>query len=244
MTDSRDILQPANSDRFEYEPDFIVGRWSPGVRMASAATGVALLGLAIQKRGAWGALTSVAGLGLLARAITNRDLTSLFGTLVSPVLRMRRSIEVAAPVEEVFDFWRNFSNFPKFMSYIRNVSVDDSGTLTWTAKAPGGTQLRWRTRVLAIQPNQKIIWKSIPGALVATEGIVQMHSTEFGTRLEIELLYAPPAGALGYAVAHILGFDPRGHFEKDLQKMKNLIEEQVQALKMRIQHRPPSIKTG
>jgi uncharacterized membrane protein len=158
---------------------------------------------------------------------------------------MRRSIDVTAPVEEVFEFWRNFSNYPKFMSFIQAVSVDDSGTLTWLAKTPGGVRLRWRTRVLAIQPNQKIIWKSIPGALIATEGIIQMRSTDFGTRLEIELLYAPPAGALGYMVTSILGFDPRRHFEHDLLTMKRLIEEEDQALRARsLRKVPGALKTS
>ena len=52
-----------------------------------------------------------------------------------------------------------------------------------------------------------------------------MHAVpEDGTRLDIELSYAPPMGALGYAVAHFLGFDPRSKIDEDLLVMKSLIE--------------------
>ncbi len=43
---------------------------------------------------------------------------------------------------------------------------------------------------------------------------------------EVELSYAPPIGAIGYAVARTLGFDPRLTIDQDLLVMKDLIEKQ------------------
>lgn len=212
---------------FQYQPGFIVGKWSPWVRILSTLSGVTLIHAGIRRKGSIGLLSSSFGVALISRAITNEDLTQLVGTVILPVLRMKRSLYVAAPIEFVYDFLKDFSNYPKFMSFIREVSVDDVGTLTWIAQAPGGTQIHWRTTVQALQQNQRIAWKSIPGSLIATEGIIQMAPTHFGTQLHIQLSYAPPAGAFGYAIAHLLGFDPKSRIDGDLKLLNHLIIEYV-----------------
>lgn len=218
-----------SENQFRYEPGFIVGKWSPWVRALSSLSGIALIRFALRRRGALGLIASSVGLALVSRAITNRDITQLIGTAILPVLRMRRSLFIAASIETVYDFLKDFSNYPKFMSYIYNVTVDDTGTLTWTAKAPGGTRIHWQTTVQALQQNERIAWKSIPGSLIATEGIIQLRATDIGTQVFIELSYAPPAGALGYAFAHILGFDPRSRIDDDLKILADLFEQKAPA---------------
>ena len=45
-----------------------------------------------------------------------------------------------------------------------------------------------------------------------------------GTRLGVRLAYVPPAGALGHAVAALLGADPKSEMDADLMRMKTMIE--------------------
>lgn len=220
-------VQEGQENIFQYQPGFIVGKWSPWVRILSILSGFGFIRIGMRRKNSLGLLSSSLGVALISRAITNRDLTQLIGTVILPILKMKRSLYVAAPIEIVYDFLKDFSNYPKFMSFIRDVSVDDVGTLTWKAQAPGGTQIHWHTTVQALQQNQRIAWKSIPGSLIATEGVIQMVPTHFGTQLHIQLSYAPPAGAFGYAVAHLLGFDPKSRIDSDLRLLKNLISEQA-----------------
>jgi uncharacterized membrane protein len=46
-----------------------------------------------------------------------------------------------------------------------------------------------------------------------------------GTRVEVRMTYNPPAGALGHAVASLLGADPKHAMDEDLVRFKSLIEE-------------------
>lgn len=216
-------------NEFHYQPGFIVGHWPNWVRMASTISGVILIFGAKRRHGTFRLISTSVGMALIARAITNQDLTQLIGTLILPVLSMKRTLDVAAPVEAVYDFLKDFSNYPKFMSFIEEVFVDQIGTLTWTARAPGGTQVQWRTSVHALQPHQRVSWKSIPGSLIATEGVIQMKPTAFGTHLDIQLSYAPPVGALGYAVGHILGFDPKSKIDEDLKVLEHLLTQKERA---------------
>jgi len=216
---------------FGYQANFIVGRWSLWIRLLVGATGAAILSQAPRQRGAMALLVSSVGIAALSRAITNQDLTQLFGSLVLPVLRMSRTVRVNAPVDDVFRFWKDFRNYPNFMSYIREVSINDFGGLHWVSKAPGGTQLQWDTSIMSFKLNQEISWKSVPGSIIATEGVVRMHPDDLGsTEVHVELSFAPPAGALGYAAAHFLGFNPDSRIDDDLELMKNLIEDESRLL--------------
>jgi uncharacterized membrane protein len=41
----------------------------------------------------------------------------------SGIIRTRRAITVNRPVEEVYGFWRDFQNLPRFMRHLESVTV-------------------------------------------------------------------------------------------------------------------------
>jgi uncharacterized membrane protein len=41
----------------------------------------------------------------------------------------------------------------------------------------------------------------------------------------VRMIYNPPAGALGHAVASLLGGDPKSRMDEDLMRFKSLLEE-------------------
>jgi uncharacterized membrane protein len=60
---------------------------------------------------------------------------------------------------------------------------------------------------------------------VAHEGIIHFEPDGAGgTRVHIKFSYNPPAGAIGHAVAALLGEDPKSMMDADLARMKTLIE--------------------
>lgn len=216
---------PGMEPRIGWEPDRIPRHWSKPLRTAVAATGLALLLETRKAKGLARASLGVFGVGLLTRALTNRDLASTLGMILSPMIRLRRSIEVAAPLDEVYDFWRRFENYPHFMSYVAGVSVNESGGLRWIMNAPG-MRLKWDASILSLSPSMGLRWRSSADSPIHHEGDVRFTPTASGesTRVDVFLAFAPPAGVLGYAVAHWLGFDPRDRIDTDLQRMKELIE--------------------
>jgi uncharacterized membrane protein len=156
------------------------------------------------------------------------NLGTLIGTLMTPVAKLRRSVVVQASIDEVFEFWKNFSNFPRFMSHVENVFVNESGGLHWVVAGPAHSRVEWDARVTELITNQRICWRSLPNSPIVNAGEISFRSSEdYGsTQVDIELIYAPPAGALGYAVAHFLGYDPSDRIDEDLATMRRLIEEE------------------
>ena len=210
-------------DQFE----LLQANWSPAARLlaGSAGGGLALVGL--QRRGPVGAALGATGLGLLARALTNLELKRLVGLGGGRrAIDIQKTINVHAPVEEVFTFWTNFANFPRFMEHVREVRDLGEGRSHWTVTGPAGLSVEWDAVVTRLVPNKLVAWQSVPGSVLANAGVVRFDANPDGsTRVTVRLSYNPPAGALGHVVATLFGADPKQEMDDDLVRFKSLLEQ-------------------
>ena len=198
-------------------PEFLQENWSPGTRVVAGGAGAGLVLLSLAKRHP---LTLAAGLlgGLLAvRAIVNRDLRSLRGPF-----RVHKSIFIGAPVREVFSVFARPEQFPRFMTHVKAVQRIDEDHYKWRVDGPlGSFTSTWEiTRWL---PEQSIAWRS-DDRLGRLAGTVEFTPEDGGTRLEVQLAVAPPAGGLGHALARMLQRDPKRLLDADLMRLKSLLE--------------------
>ncbi len=223
-------MKPTEEKRrteFGYVPHYEVIHWSPKARIAAGAAGVAALVVGQRYKGITRQLASFAGISLGLRALLNRDLTQVVGTLLSPTIRLTREIIIDAPVDEVVEFWSNLENYPRFMSFIRKVEISQHGNLLWQALGPAGIPIRWEAHVLSWKPSTTISWQTLPGSPIFNSGKVSVQPLELErSKVRVEFAYALRAGSLGYAMARVLGFDPSAHIDADLAKTKPLIESQ------------------
>lgn len=213
---------PAPGGRFE----LLQEHWSPAARLAVGATGLGLLASAWRARGSGAcALLGLAGGALVARAATNKGFSTLFGLAdASRGIEVQKTINVDAPVHEVFAFWTDYQNFPRFMHNVREVTVEDSRS-HWVVAGPAGVPVQWDSQLVALEPNSRIEWRSTPGSAVKHEGSVRFAANGGGgTRITIRLCYVPPGGAFGHAVASLFGADPKSEMDSDLLRMKTIIE--------------------
>lgn len=206
-----------------------------------AAGAVALMGL--RRRRLRPLLFPLAG-SLISRAVTgrcavNRALgrNSARGSRVSPVASVRRgegikvekSVVVNRPVHELYRFWRNFENLPRFMDHLESVRVIDETRSHWVAKGPAGTKVDWDAVIHNEIENELIAWRSLPGADVNNAGSVHFNEAAGGggTEVRVILSYEPPAGKVGAAVAKLLGEDPSKQLEDDLRRFKQVMEAEI-----------------
>lgn len=199
--------------------------WSPAARLLTGLAGGALVAYGVERRDWLGAGLGVVGAGLLARGATNLEfkrLTGLGGGRRAVVFQ--KTFTINAPVEQVFDFWSNFENFPRFMANVREVRDHGGGQSHWTVAGPAGVPVSWDAIVTKLEPDRIIAWKSVPGSAIANSGIVRFDPVDGGTRVNIKLSYNPPAGAVGHAVAKLFGADPKREIDADMVRLKTLIE--------------------
>lgn len=198
--------------------------WSPATRVLAGGGGAlaALYGLARRSPGAL--LLAAAGGALLVRAATDMDMKRLLGRGGRRGFDFRKTLHIAAPVDRVFAFWSDFANFPKVMRNVREVSRTRDGNWHWEVAGPLGASVHWDAAVTQSVPNERIAWATIPGAQVQHAGTVRFEPEGGGTRLQVEMSYNPPAGALGHAVASLFGADPDAEMDEDLMRLKSYLE--------------------
>lgn len=163
------------------------------------------------------------GAALLYRELSTRGDTRkrLSG---SRGVHVAEAVTVNKPIAEVYRFWRNFENLPKFMTHLESVSLREAGISHWVAKGPAGSQVSWDARIINEIDDRLVAWQSIEGSTIATAGSVNFDETAHGTRVRVHLQYSPPAGRVGAAVAYVFGEEPRIQVREDLRRFKQLLE--------------------
>jgi uncharacterized membrane protein len=212
-----------------------------GERWISGAAGLALVGLSLRRRRLRGAVLPIAA-WLFERAITghcpvNRLLrrnSARAKDTVSPVasiargegIRVERSIVIDRPPEELYAFWRNFENLPRFMSHLESVIVIDEQRSHWVTRGPAGTRVEWDAEVHHEVPNELIAWRTVAGSEVDHAGSVHFvpSPSGVGTEVRVVLRYSPAAGLAGAAVAALLGEEPSQQIADDLRRLKGALE--------------------
>lgn len=200
-------------------------RWAPGTRVMVGALGSGLVFRGMRAGGALGLLSAALGGGLLLRAAANRETASLLGMGRDSAIEVQKTVHLAVPAREIFEFWADFSNFPHFMSRVREVRPLEDGRSQWIVSGPGGVPVEWTAEITRFEPYRCIEWRSGPGSMVRHHGVVKFEEDgALGTRVGIRLWYVPPAGVLGHAAASLFGADPKSEMDQDLIRMKTLIE--------------------
>jgi uncharacterized membrane protein len=192
--------------------------------------GGALLAVIGLRRGSLGGLVlALAGSALVARAFTVNAPEIDEEGAPTPVwkgpVRVRKAITIQRSRQEIFDFWRQFENLPRFMKHLEEVKTLDERTSRWTARAPLST-VTWDAEITAETPGVMIAWRSLDGAQIENHGVVTFTDAPGGrgTEVTVELEYAPPAGKLGAMVAKLFGEEPQSQIHEDLLRLRALLE--------------------
>jgi uncharacterized membrane protein len=142
--------------------------------------------------------------------------------------RVVKSITVDRPRSEVYAFWRDFTNLPRFMDHLESVDVldPDGRRSRWRAKAPLGSTVEWEAAVADDIPDELIAWRSLEGSAVRNGGTVTFRDAAVGggTVVRVELEYDPPGGPLGVAIAKLSGEEPETQTSADLRRFKQVME--------------------
>jgi uncharacterized membrane protein len=141
-------------------------------------------------------------------------------------IRVRRTVTVLQSPEQVYEFWRDFRNLPRFMEHLESVEILEGRRSRWRAKAPVGSNVEWEAEIVEDRPNEMITWRSLPGSEVDNTGSVRFLPAPGGrgTEIRVELEYDPPGGRLGAKVAKLFGEAPEQQVASDLRRLKQVLE--------------------
>jgi uncharacterized membrane protein/osmotically-inducible protein OsmY len=200
--------------------------WAPTTRAAGIIGGGAVTVTGLSRKSPLGASVAAAGTALLGRSIFNMPLKRLVGIGGGRrAIDVDKTIHIAAPVEQVFDFWSDYGNFPRFMTHVLEVKPLEQGMSRWKIEGPAGAPIQFDAQVSAFEKNERFGWKTVEGSVIKHSGIVRFEDDGMGgTRVHVRMTYNPVLGGVGHAVAGILGSDPKKRLDDDLLRMKSVIE--------------------
>jgi hypothetical protein len=100
------------------------------------------------------------------------------------------------------------------------------GALALEGARPGRQTVEWDAETTADEPNERIAWRSLPGAAVYNAGEVRFQPAPGGrgTELRVTLEYDPPFGKLGSKVAMLFREEPGQQVADDLRHFKQVME--------------------
>ncbi|HSK09049.1 MAG TPA: SRPBCC family protein [Vicinamibacterales bacterium] len=209
---------------------------SPAEQRLSAVAAITLALYGIRRRGGAGVALAAAGGFFAVRALTGfcpvyrwagatRNTASTKEALGgSRGIHVLETVTIARPVADVYRFWRDLSNLPRFMRHLQSVTTDGVRS-HWVARGPLNTTIEWDAEINHEEENKVIGWRTLEGARVVHAGSVTFNEMPGGgAQVRVKLQYQPPAGRLGGAVARLLGDDPSRQIREDLQRVKGLLE--------------------
>ena len=193
-------------------------RRAAAFRWSALITGGALALIGLSKRSKSGVALAAAG-GLLSYAGAKAG--------VQPrELIARSSILLNCAPNEAYQFWSNFENLPLFMRHLESVTRLGESRSRWIAIGPLGKRVIWDAEIAFDRKDDVIAWRSLPDSEIYVDGIVKFRNAPAnrGTIITVVVVYQPPAGAIGGALAKILGKDPSFMMRQDLRRLKALLE--------------------
>ncbi|AXQ95626.1 SRPBCC family protein [Cereibacter azotoformans] len=136
-----------------------------------------------------------------------------------------RTVTINRPRSELFAFWRDFSNLPRFMESIEHVTaVGDVSR--WTIAMPLGRTATLETRIIEEVPDRLIAWRSTEASDIRAEGAVTFRDAPAGRGTEVEAVvaYIPTGGEVGRMVSRLFRLAPALQGRRELRRFKMLME--------------------
>lgn len=193
-------------------------------RLPIGGVAFAGIGAALINRGVSGHCSGYSALGMR----TNHNAAEPADYFESGV-HVEQAFTINKPRDQLYQFWRNFENLPRFMSHLESVRVIDEKRSHWVAKAPkfyGGGQVEWDAEIINDDTNTVIAWRSLDNADVDNAGSVRFVDAPAGrgTEVRVVLDYIPPAGKVGSLIAKLFLEEPNIQVREDLRAFKQLME--------------------
>ena len=136
-------------------------------------------------------------------------------------LPIQRWTDVALPVDQVYEAWTKFDQFPQFMHRVLKVEQKKSDKISWQEKIWFSTR-QWEGRVTERRENDRIVWTTKSG--MSHKGIVSFHELSDNlTRVMVDMEFEP--NGIMEKMASGLRFVKRA-VQADLARFKTYVEMQ------------------
>ncbi len=203
-------------------------------RIASLAGGALLTYLGLRKFSLGRLGLAATGGALLYRGLTGYcpaneqlDRNTAEQTQNTGPIEIKTNLTVDQPREEVYSFWRQLDNLPRFMRHLSEVQDLGDGRSHWVATDPTGMgRVEWDAEIQTEEEGRRLAWRSVEGASIDNAGEVRFEDAPGGRGTEVyaRISYRPPGGVVGESAANLLNPAFREMVKEDVRRFKHIAE--------------------
>ncbi|MET8835893.1 SRPBCC family protein [Micromonospora sp. NPDC004540] len=134
------------------------------------------------------------------------------------------SVTIERRVADVFNFYRDFRNLPRFLGDVMASEQIGPATFRWTIRGPLGVRLRSTVRLTEERTNQLLQYETASAPGVRTHWTVRFTPGSDPGRTEVHEVLKTPFGRLGRIALTLVGKPPAAEVAANLRRLKQLLE--------------------
>ncbi|MFD0783633.1 SRPBCC family protein [Micromonospora azadirachtae] len=133
------------------------------------------------------------------------------------------SVTIERSVADVYDFYRDFENLPRFLGDVTAIERVDPATFRWTIVGPLGIELKSAIRLTEERTGELIRYETTGPPGLRARWTVRF--AEAGpARTEVREVLETPLGRFGHAALVLIGKPPAAEVAANLHRLKQLLE--------------------
>ena len=134
------------------------------------------------------------------------------------------TVVIRRPVEQVFRFYRDFTNLPRFLGDVMSVEPTGPKTSRWTIQGPLGIHVHWTVQVTEERPNDLIRYETVTSPALKTQWEVYFGRASNAGETVVREVMKTPFGGVGRAALALIGKPPADEISVNLHRLKELLE--------------------
>jgi uncharacterized membrane protein len=132
------------------------------------------------------------------------------------------AVTIKRGVEEVFSFYRDFTNLPKFLGDVMAVEGIGPTISRWTIHGPLGIRANWTIKMTEDRKNELIRYETVTFPGLRTYWEIRFAGDAGET--EVRERMKAPLGRLGLAALGLIGEFPAQEVSSNLHRLKQIME--------------------
>jgi uncharacterized membrane protein len=137
---------------------------------------------------------------------------------------IQASVVIQRTAQEIFSFYRDFSNLPRFLGDVMAIEQIDRMTSRWTIQGPLGIRVNWTVKVVEERPDELIRYETVTSPGLRTCWEIHFVPGREGGETEVREVMKAPFGRLGRAALALIGKSPAEEVSANLHRLKQVIE--------------------
>jgi uncharacterized membrane protein len=133
-------------------------------------------------------------------------------------------VTIRRPVGDVFSFYRDFGNLPRFLGDVMAIESLGHATYRWTIQGPLGVRGQWTVRVTEEVVNTRIRYETLSSPRLRTYWAIDFAPGPDSGQTEVRETMRAPLGRVGRAALALIGKFPSAEVTANLHRLKEVME--------------------